>query len=191
MMPQKQHTNPPEERVPTLRALCLEFLDSAIFPPTIEEAMSTAIALRSSELLGLIEELDILHTKCVGYLSERFALLKERYKDEELMDVLGQDTVKKLDEQLKERLKIESRFKDLVGTPLDRKEIDHYKLEGGYYPYASLKYGVAWPDDVDATRREDYLSPADFQEVFGVSRDRFQSFAKHMRVRMKKEKLLF
>jgi hypothetical protein len=169
---------------------CLEVLESALFPPTIEEAIATTTSLRISNLLA-IPELKTLNEKCIMYLRDRYVLLKERYTEEDLIAVFEHDGIEKLEEDLKERLKIESRFKDLAGLALDRIEVEHTKIDGGYYPYSSLKQGVAWPDDVDVTRREDYLSPEEFRVVFGLTKEDYLSKAKHVQLRMKKEKLLF
>jgi hypothetical protein len=40
---------------------------------------------------------------------------------------------------------------------------------GPAIPYAALKAGVAWPNNVQPDARETHLSAAEFQQVFGMS----------------------
>lgn len=70
-------------------------------------------------------------------------------------------------------------------------------LRNNYYPEPlSVSYSLdvlqtSLPANVDPTRKEDYLSDVDFQEVFQMDRERFQNLAKWKRIEMKKAKLLF
>ena len=47
------------------------------------------------------------------------------------------------------------------------------------------------PDDVDPTKKEEYLAPEVFADVFGVSWDKFQGMPQWKRVQKKKEVGLF
>jgi len=44
---------------------------------------------------------------------------------------------------------------------------------GGPYSYEMLKTGKAWPDDVDPTKRESYLTDDEFKTVFKMSKEDF------------------
>ncbi|KAK2500515.1 hypothetical protein MC885_017300 [Smutsia gigantea] len=63
------------------------------------------------------------------------------------------------------------------------------------YPYDALivtnRIRVKLPKDVDRTRLERHLSPAEFQEVFGMSMDEFDRLALWKRNDLKKKALLF
>jgi hypothetical protein len=64
-------------------------------------------------------------------------------------------------------------------------------LNTGCYPSSALLQGVAWPEGVEGSKREQYLSETEFYLVFGIAKDDFNKLEKYIRVRMKKEKLLF
>jgi hypothetical protein len=50
---------------------------------------------------------------------------------------------------------------------------------------------VAWPEGVEGSRREQYLSEDEFFSVFNLAKEDFNKLEKYIRVRIKKEKLLF
>ncbi|CAE7699545.1 Avil, partial [Symbiodinium microadriaticum] len=80
------------------------------------------------------------------------------------------------------------------GTVLERPTVAINPSEGlerGEYPLRALVQGVAWPEDVDPTKREEYLSAAEFEEVFGMTKEEFRALPRYVRIRTKKEKLLF
>lgn len=63
--------------------------------------------------------------------------------------------------------------------------------ESEFYHFSSLRQGVQWPSNVDVTRREQYLSPTDFFEIFNMSKDEFNLLDRYKRMSLKKEKYLF
>ncbi|XP_025029429.1 actin-binding LIM protein 2 isoform X3 [Python bivittatus] len=69
------------------------------------------------------------------------------------------------------------------------------KREYKVYPYESLivtnRVRVKLPKDVDRTRLERHLSPAEFQEVFKMSIEQFERLALWKRNELKKKALLF
>jgi hypothetical protein len=50
---------------------------------------------------------------------------------------------------------------------------------------------VQWPADVDPSRRELFLSPAEFKEVFGMSWDSFRKLPQWKRLELRKRHGLF
>ena len=62
---------------------------------------------------------------------------------------------------------------------------------GRFYPLSSLLVGIAWADDVDPTRREQYLSDEDFYNVFRMEKTEFNALKTFKQIRLKKEKGLF
>jgi len=61
---------------------------------------------------------------------------------------------------------------------------------GGPYTYQQLTCGAFQPTDVDPTKRESYLSDAEFQEVFGMDRGAFGKLAGWKRKKLKGDKKL-
>jgi hypothetical protein len=61
---------------------------------------------------------------------------------------------------------------------------------GGLFPY-SLLAGPECPESVDPSRKEDYLSPAEFQVVFGMDRAAFDALPAWKKANLKKSKHLF
>ena len=61
----------------------------------------------------------------------------------------------------------------------------------GIYPYNSLKQGMVWPEDIDVTKREQYLSDKEFESVFSMTKIAFGSLDKYKRVELKKKFKLF
>lgn len=59
------------------------------------------------------------------------------------------------------------------------------------YSYSSLVSDVQWPADVDPSRRELFLSPAEFSEVFGMSWDAFRKLPQWKRLELRKRHGLF
>lgn len=57
-----------------------------------------------------------------------------------------------------------------------------------YYAYCRLKSPGPYPKGVDVTRREDYLSPDAFRQVFGVSREAFRVLSIEKQKKWKKQK---
>ena len=79
------------------------------------------------------------------------------------------------------------------GEVLERETVDlgNHDCESGFYPIEALVEGVLWPSDVVSTKREEYLSPNDFEIVFKMNKEAFLKLANHVKTRLKKEKKLF
>jgi hypothetical protein len=60
-----------------------------------------------------------------------------------------------------------------------------------YFPLKQLKSPGPYPNGVDASRREEFLSPAEFQQVFNMTKDQFQALAKWKQQQFKKQHGLF
>lgn len=61
---------------------------------------------------------------------------------------------------------------------------------GGVFPY-SLLSGSECPEAVDPSRKEDYLSPTEFEVVFGMDREAFAALPAWKKTNLKKSKRLF
>lgn len=63
-------------------------------------------------------------------------------------------------------------MKSLQGTVVEREEIEltEAEVKDGFYPMRCLVSGVSWPEDVDPAKREQYLNPVEFEQVFGMTK---------------------
>lgn len=88
--------------------------------------------------------------------------------------------------QAKKR-KEEAEAKAAANAPITAK----VESTGGPYTYKQLTADAKYrPDDVDALKRESYLSDAEFQEVFGMERAAFDKLAGWKKNNLKKDKNL-
>ncbi|XP_035662028.1 advillin-like isoform X1 [Branchiostoma floridae] len=80
-----------------------------------------------------------------------------------------------------------------AGEPV--RDVGQMNLNGNFVPGQTFSYeeliGEEIPEGVDPTKKELYLSDEDFESVFGMSRDKFNSLAGWKRTGLKKEKKLF
>jgi hypothetical protein len=49
-------------------------------------------------------------------------------------------------------------------------ELNDKDISDGYYPLKCLVAGVAWPSGVDPSKREQFLSPIEFEKTFGMTK---------------------
>jgi hypothetical protein len=63
--------------------------------------------------------------------------------------------------------------------------------DDGYLPYESLISGVKWPSFVDPKRREDYLDPEEFLQIFNMTKGEFHALKSFKKEYLKKSKKLF
>ena len=82
-----------------------------------------------------------------------------------------------------------------TGSVLEAKEYspanDEEHAFDGFYPLEALVQGIKWPQGVDPTNREKYLSDTDFESLFGMTKSSFQQIDKYKRIELKKKHLLF
>ena len=65
-----------------------------------------------------------------------------------------------------------------------------YSNTGGSIPYATLVSDTI-PDNVDPTKKEEYLSDQEFVQVFGMDREQFTAMPAWKQVNLKRSKQLF
>jgi hypothetical protein len=118
-------------------------------------------------------------------------MLLTKHSLEEIKDILDLEDFVALQKEYDEMMYIKARFNSLKGTVLEPTEYNTTKSESGFYPVEVLRQGSIWPAEVDPTRREEFLSPADFFTVFKMSKDEFACLDKFKRVRIKKDVMLF
>lgn len=120
-------------------------------------------------------------------------MLLTKYKLEDIVAIFDNDDFLVLQKEYDEMMYVKHRFNSLKGTVLEPTihQGNTIKSENGFYPFEMLRQGAKWPVDVDPARREEFLSPEDFFEVFHMSKEEFACLDKFKRVRIKKEVMLF
>ncbi len=168
----------------SLKSLCEE----KIIKSPIEVILESYAILRQTSY-----SIDFIQNKCFNYLKDRFALLHERYDQESLIDALGESSYLIMKSEYDESIQARKIIRSYKGEKLENNTLDSelYNSRDGFYSYEALKSGVVWPENVDCTKRESYLSEDDFEKIFSVSKVRFYSLSKHIQIRLKKEKKLF
>ena len=68
-------------------------------------------------------------------------------------------------------------------------EADAAEIAYGFRRLAGLGHG--WPKGVDPTCREEWLSPTEFEAVFGMTFQQFKALPRWRKAMMKREVLLF
>lgn len=170
-------------------------------PSLIDRCIDILIAAPDSRnverLLVMYERIDLqpaamsrLRDYVMKMLHDYFPLLIDKYTEAELQQLLDPEHWKVLHDTHTAIQRDKQLFAAMKGTVLDRKVVE-YDKDSEYYPLAALQHGVVWPSHVPASRREAFLSPEDFHETFGMTKQAFNELPSYVRVRMKKEKMLF
>ena len=174
--------------IPTLSEICCTTMISAPQLRTIEALLSLYSKLASGNpAFATVRE------HAVKLLKERYPMLLDKYGHDELALVFSPEDLEMFDADLRASMEIKKRFSSLKGTILEpTKPTEQIKAgEDGFYPLKALQQGVCWPAEVDPTKREQFLSPTEFLTVFKMSKEEFNSKDKFVRMRLKKEHLLF
>jgi hypothetical protein len=126
-------------------------------------------------------------------LNDQFPALFQKFGRDYLIDLLGDKIFHQLMERYEWQLGVKSKMASYrSGIVLQaEKLVDVQQSREGYYPLAALLQGVEWPDNVDPSRREEYLDPQEFEHIFGMTRESFISLPKFQKMRLKKENRLF
>lgn len=171
-------------KVPKLTSLC----EKAIFKLPLHSILAAYLTLRLTQLGN-----DEFKQKFLDYLGSRFEFIHERYDENTLIDIFGEDYYKELNQRLAESLVARKSLKRYHGDELPPTILpsEVYSSNDGYFPYVALVSGVVWPPGIDATKREQYLSDVEFVQVLGMPKSDFSNLRPHVKTRLKKEKFLF
>lgn len=125
-------------------------------------------------------------------ITSRFALFRDRIQPSLLRDVLGDVLFDSLSKSLEEEEQLKKHLTYCrSGSIIEPMFVESSRDNKGFYSIDSLIQGVKWPNDVDATRREEYLSPEDFEHIFKMTKEDFKSLDKYKRISLKKTHKLF
>lgn len=163
--------------VSSLQHLCLEVLKSK----TLRKPLAAV------HVLLLAQELLIPSLEASAILAVRgsYEYLRSTVEEECLVEALGEERFLEFEESLKE---VHSRiaYVKQEGSVLAKPKPPEATSSGDFYSLESLQIGVQWPQHVNPTQREMYLSDEDFQSVFGMSKNKFKSLPDYVRQREKK-----
>lgn len=174
----------------TLNEKCLSVMTKEGFLKSVEDV--AAISLRIHDLSS-----NILYQKLwdrvQSYLKDRGSFLVESYDHNDLEKCFGANLTSSLVKLHENRLDAEKKIAGYrSGQTVERKIVDCVTTdENGPYPIEALLEGVKWPEGLDPTRREEYLSSLDFIAVFKMDKETFMKLSTFMQIRLKKQSKLF
>ena len=197
--------------VPSLQSICIKHLinQSTSKYITSDNCLQLYSNLESIMSLGLSDEtlensgIKNSFEKVKRMVRDRFPTLYNKYGKENITEILGIEFFNELERIMLyadvEKRRIASYRSGSIVEPIkieNLKETDSNCIidnnnGNNYYPLKFLLQGVEWPQDVDVSKREQYLTPDEFQMTFRMSKEEFLLLSKYDRLRLKKEKLLF
>lgn len=118
-------------------------------------------------------------------------MLVEKYGIDELKLVFEPEDLEWFEAERKKSMEVKKVFSSLKGTIIEPTAVTVKPNDDGTYPLEALVQGAAWPPGIDCAKREQYLSDADFQSVFKMTKQEFMAKDKFIRIRLKKENRLF
>lgn len=125
-------------------------------------------------------------------LCERFPMLLEKYGIEEMRLIFDPEDLLRFEQEHRKSLEVKKIFSSLKGTVMEpTAAADTKQRSDGTYPVEVLLQGAAWPEGIDYSIREQYLSDRDFENIFKMSKTAFMAKDKFVRMRLKKENRLF
>lgn len=128
-------------------------------------------------------------------IERRYPVIVEKFGRDIVEQVVGTNFSRKLEEEYETHLKAKKQMASYRSGVVLEAAIpttsSSMKDENGYYPVDLLLQGVQWPADVDAAKRESYLSPDNFHGIFGMSKEDFARLSKYERIQLKKQHRLF
>jgi len=195
--------------IPSLTLLCMErLIDMSTMESSVNSyrLLSFCSAPRDSEGTSSSSDTEALSfvVDSTGYtttsllrirekvrskIGDIYPAIKERYGEEGCREILGDDFDHFNDANEARLAAARSMAAYRAGKPIEKTavEIVEGEVEEGFYPLRALVKGVAWPTQVDPAKREQFLSPSEFESVFKMSKETFNSLDKFKRADLKKK----
>lgn len=186
-------SDPPDDgdrNVLTLNDICVCAIVRGGFPNSIEEAAN--LALKIPNIASISNYRELWH-RILTLLKQRGSMLFDCYDEEELEKCFGGDVISSLKNLNVECIAAKKTMANYRGGKAIEREVCNieHNAQTGYFPIAALLAGVSWPTNVNASKREEYLTADDFFKVFSMSKEDFKLLPMHVRVAMKKTKKFF
>ena len=196
----QQITQPEINQVRSLKSLCLMAIKQ---PKSTHDKLVIfkAMVTNEEEEVNTIlpgDEFVAFKSNLVKEVGVLFPAILATYGEEVLKEVLGEHYFALYSQQMEETENARKTLKAFrSGSIIKSKENGLTEAEQelakthGIYPYRVLKAGVKWPEGIDATKRETYLSEQEFYDVMEISKESYLKMFKYKRIQLKKDKGLF
>ena len=139
------------------------------------------------------EELEIIRGRYEAFINakNRFAALKGTVLDQQSTENYDPPTVSACRNFVTSIPKESPQFNQPDSPKAEPIPLIYIESATTYYPYAMLLQGRTWPSGIDPARREQYLSPEEFENIFKMPLSVFNKLDNHKKLRLKKEAKLF
>ena len=190
--------------VPTLKRMCINTLAN---PKTLRDRLLVFRILHDidTEVSFFVDDNDAQTIKELRKRSEAemvkyFAAILNYYEGENdiIAKIIGEKYFQHFSDTLKEKQEGKDAFANYRrGSVLEKESNTLTKEEKEIFetkhilPYRILKAGVQWPENIDSTKREQYLSDEEFSFIFGMDRSAYNKLYSYQRTALKKEKHMF
>jgi hypothetical protein len=157
--------------------------------------------IQTLEVLALANELMLkeLRADCIRAIRFKYEFFKEATEDGYLLELCGEDEIEEMEKALRDKDKFK-RVAKQEGTILKRRDTEFSEADARayddtgskiFYPREALVGGVKWPVGIDPGRREEWLSDAEFEKIFGMDRKSFRELGAFKRERLKRDNNLW
>lgn len=205
-MQEKEKVNAENAAIPSLKVLILEELLKNT--KGYENRIVLFAAMCNLHIDDKDRRLVAVTNRCQALFNEIYPALEAKMGKDALAEIIGTERIALAEEQLV-RHKVAKRNSAIATSgcivmptkvQLTEEELAVAAVACGgdgagagavYYPIRALVRGVEWPEGVESSKRETYLSDEDFYTVFGMEKAAFQALDKYKRVGLKKAKDFF
>ena len=191
-----------ENTIPSLQDLCLRQLAACrIHRDSLMSFYSQVKTLVTWSIGegGVMLKLDELKRRLEVEIMDFYQYFKDRNSVECIKANIGCELYEMCEDALVERQRVKKTLVEsttsghVIERRLYRQTSDEERTtkQQGVYPYKALKEGMLWPNDVDPTRREQYLSDIEFENVFNMTKTEFEGLNRYKRRQLKQSVKLF
>lgn len=189
-----------QSKIPSLQSIALRSIISGLQTAKILPNLDIlryldTLELQAHRLATVRNDYEQLKEKITKPMVDIFPVYLAKYGEDQLREALEPDLFQKLMDYVKEleaskKLMAHYRSGSILEAP--KAPEDKYQPSSeGYFCPEVLYQGVKWPAAIDVGNREKYLSPEDFERVFGMTKEQFQQEPRYRRIEIKKEKRMF
>lgn len=179
-----------ENQVKSLLDICQDHLRKHVIGK-----IDTLYVLEAANELDLKE----LQADCIRTIRFKYDFFKDITEEGYLRYLLGEDEVHSMErnsiarQKFKRYIKQEGKVLEHAAPATAGENAQAYDAEGNrnYFPIEALVTGVKWPEGVDPSKREEWLSDEEFQRVFKMNKEQFRTLKTFHKERLKKQAMLW